>query len=199
MSKSLEEIRRRYAATVAPEAPTDESKSDPEWSVEEEMMARIRRRLCPIDNTILKQYATVGGYGCPRCRFQIFPADSEQMSLERALQQLIGIAPEQLRPEVPSPVPQSVPSTPAPASPPVDMSKLRASGAPATRGRWFKDKDVEGDPDALLQFGKHSGQFISAMVQDRDGRSYLEWMLAGDFSPDLKDIVKIQMTKRRLR
>jgi len=194
MSKSLEEIRRRYATSALEE----EAEPEPlEQTVEEEMADRIRRRLCPVCGAILQSWAD--GYGCPRCNYRIFNGDSDAMALERALQKRLSLQSHEESP--PQPPAQLPPSKMVPTKVPaaVAVEKLRTSGAPVTRGRWFKDKDVDGDPDALLQFGKHSGQFICAMSQDRDGRSYLEWMLAGDFSPDLKDIVKFQLAKRRLR
>lgn len=43
--------------------------------------------------------------------------------------------------------------------------------------------------EAALAFGKHKGKTLRRMAADARDRTYLEWMLTSDFSPEVKDIL----------
>lgn len=44
--------------------------------------------------------------------------------------------------------------------------------------------------DAVLNFGKFKGRTVSSLVSERDGRSYLRWILGQEFGKELKEIVQ---------
>lgn len=43
---------------------------------------------------------------------------------------------------------------------------------------------------ACIGFGKHAGRPLEQLAKERDGRSYLEWLLGSDFPADTKQIVR---------
>lgn len=61
-------------------------------------------------------------------------------------------------------------------------------GAKASPSGWKgRTLFVRDGAEIILQFGKYSGSAIGRMANDRDGRSYLTWILGQEFPEDLKN------------
>lgn len=73
------------------------------------------------------------------------------------------------------PVEGAAPST-------VDLEKMSSRGARYT-------VSMDGT-DATLHFGRHKGKTLSVMVNDKDGRDYMRWMLKQDFPKELSQLVQ---------
>ena len=75
--------------------------------------------------------------------------------------------------------------------------QLRSSTLePADRARDARYRISLSGADALLQFGRHSGELLSD-VSRKDHR-YLNFILANDFPTDLKDVAR-ELRNRRAR
>ncbi len=80
----------------------------------------------------------------------------------------------------------------------VDLSKKKAAGRKAnTERRTSKGGkySISADGcDAVLLFGKHNGESVSTLSQDRDARGYLTWIVRdGEFDADLVEICEYQL------
>lgn len=69
--------------------------------------------------------------------------------------------------------------------------KPTTGSAPEVRvGGRFLGVESDGEPDAILQFGKYKGQKVSHLVvESPESRDYLRWVTGEEFPEELKEII----------
>ncbi len=84
-----------------------------------------------------------------------------------------------------------------PNNPPLvkEVSKRKSDASRVAGKRNSKDSrfTMFGTTDALINFGKHKGNKLSALVSSVGGRDYMKWMLREGFPDYLKKAVQYQL------